>query len=153
MNVWCGLKTTISRAGTALNAVGLSPQFAWTLQLRFWRSTALPKRDLRGTIVFQPRPPLRIRLTQLVRINPMRQSTAALRRLCTKEKPAPTHLFPSNATKNPRLKARTIPDPSTQHLKPSPSLQSHDPIQQASVQPRKQFSRKKRECSAGCGQA
>src|SRR5438132_14320894 len=53
MNVWHGLKTSISRAGTAVNAVGLSPRFEWTLQLRFWRSTAPHKGDSRSTTVFQ----------------------------------------------------------------------------------------------------
>src|SRR5438128_5245264 len=53
MNVWHGLKTSISRAGTAVNAVGLSPRFVWTLQLRFWRSTAPHMGDSRSTTVFQ----------------------------------------------------------------------------------------------------
>jgi hypothetical protein len=66
------LKTTTSRAGTALNAVGLSPQFAWTLQLRFWRSTAPPKMDLTGMLVLppSPSPSPRLGLKQRVRTNP-----------------------------------------------------------------------------------
>src|SRR2546423_65658 len=76
MNIWRGLKTSISRAGTALNAVGLSPRFAWTLQLQFWRSTAPPKRDSRSTTVFQLHRNPRLELERPENINPPGRSRA-----------------------------------------------------------------------------
>src|SRR5256885_17066838 len=74
--IWRGVKTSISRAGTALNAVGLSPRFAWTLQLQLWRSTAPPKRDSRSTTVFQLHRNPRLELELPANINPTGRSRA-----------------------------------------------------------------------------
>src|SRR5437879_9173355 len=77
--IWRGVKTSISRAGTDLNAVGLSPRFAWTLQLQFWRSTAPPKRDSRSTTVFQLHRNPRLELERPENINPPGRSRSTFR--------------------------------------------------------------------------
>ena len=100
MNIWRGLKTIISRAGTALNAVGLSPRFAWTLQLQFWRSNASPKRDSRGTTAFRLQRNPRLELDRPESINPPRRSRAFVQR---------KKAFPFNLLPNPRKKI-TLPN-------------------------------------------